>query len=187
MVRWLRVCISFVPRWLTLSVHAQPPAPLIPLVPLLAPRSVCSMAWSKMNETELHLAKKWYMEDGESTATIAERLGRDQSTITRLLVKRKARKSQGRPPVLTAAVVDNLEKRLNDMVVKADGKYEVTVAMLKKVISLQGHNACDLEQVALAWDLLQTIATEANLNGRRCGCQEEVRDRLLCHVSVVVE
>ena len=95
-------------------------------------RSVCSMAWSKMNGTELHLAKKWCVEDGESTATIAERLGRDQSTITRLLVKRKARKSQGRPPVLTAAVVDNLEKRLNDMVVKADGKCEVTVAMLKK-------------------------------------------------------
>ena len=85
-----------------------------------------------MNPTEVHLAKKWYVEDGESTATIAERLGRDQSTITRLLVQRKVRKAQGRPPVLTTVVVDRLEKRLNDMIIKADGKCEVTVAMLKK-------------------------------------------------------
>ena len=32
---------------------------------------------------------------------------------------------------MTAAVVDRLEKRLSDTVVKADGKCQVTVAMLK--------------------------------------------------------
>lgn len=85
-----------------------------------------------MSDTELKLAKKLYIEDGESTATIAERLGRDQSTITRLLVKRQVRKVQGRPQALTSAAVDRLETRMSDMVAKADSKYEVTVAMLKK-------------------------------------------------------
>ena len=109
--------------FVALSSHAAL-RPLVPLGPACPSRAACSMAWSKMNETELHLAKKWYVEDGESTATIAERLGRNQSTITRLLVKRKVRKAQGRPPVLTAAVVDRLENRLSDMIVKADGKCE---------------------------------------------------------------
>ena len=90
------------------------------------------MTWSKMCEKEVSLAKKWYVEDGESSATIAQRLGRNQSTITRLVVQRKKRRTQGRPPALTVAAVDRLEKRLDDMIIKADGQYEVTVSMLKR-------------------------------------------------------
>ncbi len=36
------------------------------------------------------------------------------------------------PPALTTAAVDRLEKKLEEMVVKADGQYEVTVTMLKR-------------------------------------------------------
>ena len=69
------------------------------------------MTWSKMCDKEVSLAKKWYVEDGESTAKIAQRLGRNQGTITRLVVQRKKRLTQGRPPALTAAAVDRLEKK----------------------------------------------------------------------------
>ena len=55
------------------------------------------MAWSKMSQTELRVAKKRYVEDGETTAAMAERLGWDQTTVTRWLVKRKVGKTQGRP------------------------------------------------------------------------------------------
>ena len=46
------------------------------------------MAWSKLTDTEIKLARKWYVEDNEAAATIAERLGRDRSTITRLVIRR---------------------------------------------------------------------------------------------------
>ena len=88
-------------------------------------------AWQKMTEGEVKLAKKWYV-DGETTAEIADRLSRDQSTITRLLVKRVPRKKQGRKALLDEAAVDKLADKLNSMVEKADGKYEVTAAALKR-------------------------------------------------------
>ena len=84
-----------------------------------------------MTEGEVKLAKKWYV-DGETTAEIADRLSRDQSTITRLLVKRVPRKKQGRKALLDEAAVDKLADKLNSMVEKADGKYEVTAAALKR-------------------------------------------------------
>ena len=58
--------------------------------------------------------------------------GRDQSTITRLLVKRLPRKKQGRKAILSSVAVDRLEAKLEAMVQKADGRYEVTVAALKR-------------------------------------------------------
>ena len=85
----------------------------------------------KLTDTEVMLAKKWYI-DGETTAEIAERLGRSQSTITRLLVKRVARKKQGRKAALNTTAVDKLEAKLVAMVKRADGRYEVTVAALKR-------------------------------------------------------
>ena len=88
-------------------------------------------SWTKMTDVELGLAKKWYV-DGTTTAEIAERLGRNQSTITRLLVKRVARKKQGRRAILTSAAVDKLEAKLEAMIEKANGRYEVTVAALRR-------------------------------------------------------
>ena len=85
----------------------------------------------KLTDTEVMLAKKWYI-DGETTAEIAERLGRSQSTITRLLVKRVARKKQGRKAALNTTAVDKLEAKLVAMVKRADGRYEVTVAALRR-------------------------------------------------------
>lgn len=103
-----------------------PPSNLEPL------RAFAAMSsWKKMTPSEVALAKQWHV-DGESTAEIAERLGRNQSSITRLLVKRLPRKKQGRKSVLQKAAVDKLEAKLQSMILKADGKYVVTVAALKR-------------------------------------------------------
>ena len=85
-----------------------------------------------MAPAEMMLAKKWYAEEGLGSVKIAQRLGRDPSTISRLLVKKKPRKPQGRKPLLSAHTVDKLEAKLEMMVRKADSQYEVTVAMLKR-------------------------------------------------------
>ena len=88
--------------------------------------------WKKLSGEEIRLAKKWYADESLSPNTIAERLDRDKSTLTRLLVKQAPRERQGRPLALTTPQVDLLEKRLHDLIVKADGRYEVTASMLKK-------------------------------------------------------
>ena len=49
------------------------------------------MVGQRLSKEELRLEKKWYLEDSRSPREITERLGRDKSTMTRLLVKRVAR------------------------------------------------------------------------------------------------
>ena len=85
-----------------------------------------------MAQTEISLAKKWYVEDNQSTGEIAKRLGRDPSTISRLVVKRVPRKVQGRKRLLPSVAVDKLQAKLDGMILKADGQHEVTVGMLKR-------------------------------------------------------
>ena len=89
-----------------------------------------------MNETEIKLAKQWHL-DSVATAEIARRLGRDQSTITRLLIQRRPRKAQGRKKVLTDKVMDRAVAKLDAMIEKADGDTMVTAAMLKRACRLK--------------------------------------------------
>ena len=88
--------------------------------------------WKKLSAEEIRLARLWYIEDRLKPSEIAARLKRDKSAITRLLVKQAPRSQQGAPPKLTSAQVDFLVKRLDEMIVKADCKYAVTVVMLKR-------------------------------------------------------
>ena len=88
--------------------------------------------WTKLSSEEQRLAKKWYWEDSKTPGAIAKLLGRDKSTLTRLLVKQVARKKQGRPRALTEADIDFLERRLHELIVKSMGKYHVTAAMVKR-------------------------------------------------------
>ena len=48
-----------------------------------------------MAAAEMTLAKKWFVEDGESPMDIARRLGCITCTLTRLLIQRMARKRHG--------------------------------------------------------------------------------------------
>ena len=135
------------------------------------------MAWSKVSPTEVHLAKKWHVEDDESTATIAEHLGRDQPTITRLLLKRKVSKAQGRPPVLTAAVVDRMENRLSDMTLEADGKCEVTVATLKKSSRCKAIMRPILDKLHARWVYFRPLRQQPTLTDEDVVAKKEVRLR----------
>ena len=90
------------------------------------------MKWAKMTSTEIWLAKKWYMEENMSAGKIAKRLGRDPSTVSRLVVKRVPQRKQGRVPLLDSSTVDKLEAKLEAMLQKADVRYDVTVTMLKR-------------------------------------------------------
>jgi transposase len=88
--------------------------------------------WKKLSDEEKRLATGWFTEDMLTPAEIAERLGRNKCTLTRLLVKMVVSKKQGRPKVLTEPQVDFLVKRLDQLIVKANATYHVTVKMLKK-------------------------------------------------------
>ena len=78
------------------------------------------------------MASKWYLEQGKTPSEIAGLLDRDKSTLTRFFVKQVARKKQGRPPALSEADIDFLERRLHQLIVKCMGKYHVTAAMVKR-------------------------------------------------------
>lgn len=59
-------------------------------------------------------------------------LGRDLSSINRLLAQKKEPRSTGRPLALTNDQVDHIEATLNKMIDKADGAYEVTLPAILK-------------------------------------------------------
>jgi hypothetical protein len=99
--------------------------------------SMPAAGWKKMSEEEIRLARAWYNDDKEVPSEIAERLGRDKSVITRLLVKKVVRQKQGPPTLLTDAQVDFMVKRLDELVRKANCKYHVTADMLKRSTRLK--------------------------------------------------
>ena len=78
-------------------------------------------------------------------ATIAQRLGRNQSAITRLAVQRKKRQTQGRPPAVTVAALDRLAKSLVEMIV--DGQGEVAVSMLKRSARCKATERANLDKL----------------------------------------
>ncbi len=88
--------------------------------------------WTKLSQDEIRLAFQWYDDHDLAPSEIAKRLDRDKSVITRLVIKRVLRRKQGRPVKLTKAQVQFLKKKLDELIRKADAKYTVTVAMLKK-------------------------------------------------------
>ena len=92
--------------------------------------------WTKLSPEEIRLAQVWY-QDTVEPSEIAERLGRDKSTITRLCVAKCDRKVQGRPPAMSDAQVDFMVRRLDQLVHKAKGRYHVTAAMLRKSCRLE--------------------------------------------------
>ncbi|CAE7522337.1 F52C9.6 [Symbiodinium sp. CCMP2592] len=99
--------------------------------------------WTKMSEEQRELARDWYSR-GKKPSEIAELLGRDTSTMTRLLCMQKQPKKQGRPKALTTAQVDLLERRLDELIVKVDGATTITVETLKKATKSKASTQCIL-------------------------------------------
>ena len=90
------------------------------------------MPGSSLSPDEERLAKDWKINDNMAPSKIAGLLRRDKSTITRLLKRTVPRKKRGPKLMLTDAQVDALVAKMKDMIAKANGRWEVTVAMLKK-------------------------------------------------------
>ena len=90
------------------------------------------MPGSSLSPDEERLAKDWQINDNMAPSKIAGLLRRDKSTITRLLKRTVPRKKRGPKLMLTEAQVDALVAKMKDMIAKANGRWEVTVAMLKK-------------------------------------------------------
>ena len=92
-----------------------------------------------MSSEEIRLAKTWFNDDEEAPSAIAKRLKRNKSTITRLFAigktgrRRKVfqKRGRGRAPMLTHAKIEALKVKLDEMIVKAKGRWEVTLDMLK--------------------------------------------------------
>jgi hypothetical protein len=127
--------------------------------------------WKKMSEEEIRLAKAWYNDDNEAPSDIAERLGRDKSVITRLLVKKVVRQKQGPPTLLTDAQVDFIVKRLDELIRKANCKYHVTADMLKRSTRLK-----------VTVRTMQTALRKRNIYFRKlrekpCLTEQDVKDR----------
>ena len=93
-----------------------------------------------MSADEVRLIKQWTVEEELPSSHIAKRLKRDKSTITRFLAMRSTRKvkkgqqkgRRGPARMLTDMQVMALKEKLEDVIKKANGDYEVTAAMLKK-------------------------------------------------------
>ena len=97
--------------------------------------------WTKLSSHEMQQAKQWY-DNGDSCTEIAEKLGRDRSVITRLLVKQVPRLQQGRPAALTKGNIAFMKRKLAQLVKTADCRYTVTVAMLKKACNFKVSERC---------------------------------------------
>ena len=88
-----------------------------------------------LTAAEIAMVRKLYHEKDMSPKDIAHIYDRDRSTITRILFIRKKPKKAGRKPCLSKEQVDNLVKRLDEMVASTAGKQhpeEITVAKLKR-------------------------------------------------------
>ena len=78
------------------------------------------MVWKKLSETDVTLSKRWYLEAGQSAVQIAKRLGRSPSIISRLVIKRRPLKVQGRKPLLIKGKVDKVVAKAEAMIHMAE-------------------------------------------------------------------
>lgn len=88
------------------------------------------MPTPRLQEGEKKIIFEMHRKRKMSPAEIAKSLGRNKSTITRLLYRKPSMRRVGRPALLTKTQVDNIVKRLDQMI--AEGKGQITCAMLKK-------------------------------------------------------
>ena len=100
--------------------------------------------FTKLSAKELDLAKEWFRND-VPPKEIAARLQRDKSTITRRLgFHAKPLIKQGRKPIVTEQQIERFEKRLDEMIEKANGEYQVTYEMVRRSLRLK----CSIRTIA---------------------------------------
>ena len=108
------------------------------------------MVWKKLSATDVTLSKRWYLEAGQSAVQIAKRLGRSPSTSSRLVIKRRPLKVQGRKPLLSKGKVDRLVAKTGAMIHENDSELEVNVSMNQGRITLQSGDSHHPVEVGFA-------------------------------------
>ena len=93
-------------------------------------------AWKKLTLEELNVAKQLYAKDMDPSK-IAALLGRSKSTLARRLCLRMPLTKQGPRTSITKAQVDKVEKRMDEMIVKANGEEPVSVAQVMRSCRLK--------------------------------------------------
>ena len=126
--------------------------------------------WSKFIEQELTIAKNMFAQD-IPPSQIADILGKSRSAVTRRLCKRTALKKQGRPITVTEQKVDKVEKRLDEMIVKANGETPVTIGMAKRSCRLECNDKTLLNKLHQRGVYLRPMREKPTLT------EQDVKDR----------
>ena len=97
--------------------------------------------YKQITPTEIDLANKW-RQQGKSLGVVAALLGRSKEAVrentTPAIVKKKAMKVKGRPPLITDAKFEKIRVMTENMVKVADCRWEVTLAMVKRKAQFKG-------------------------------------------------
>ena len=132
------------------------------------------MPGKQLSDQEIAYIRQWRY------ATIARRLGRNKSTVTRFLGKQSVGKwkdgvkkgRRGPPRKLTKRKVAAVALKLEELVKKARGKYEVTAAMVRKSARVKVSPKVMMkrlrEQQGTKWHRMRTkpMLTEADIKSR---------------------
>ena len=94
---------------------------------------------ARMTPDENRIARDMHAR-GSIPSHIADHLGRERSTITRLLSQAGPSPRQGRPQAISDAHVARAVHVMEDMIAEADGEYEVTVSMVRRRARLRCHD-----------------------------------------------
>jgi hypothetical protein len=87
---------------------------------------------ARMGPDEKRLVREMHFDRHMRPTDIAKAVGRDLSSICRLLAQKKAPNPSGGRAALSTQQIDRAAKVLEEMIDKADGCAEITVPMLKK-------------------------------------------------------
>jgi len=93
----------------------------------------------RMSPDEKRIAREMHFDRKMRPTDIAAALGRDLSSVCRLLAQKKAPQPIGRPKALTDSQIDHVVEVLEKMIDEADACYEVTLPMVMRRCRLTKH------------------------------------------------
>lgn len=85
-----------------------------------------------MSTEEKAIVRRMHFEQGLTPSEVAAATGRTLGTVCRTLQAKSKKKALGRPVKLTEKKIDSVVKTMRTMIQQADGKKEITIAMVMK-------------------------------------------------------
>jgi hypothetical protein len=84
----------------------------------------------RMSAEEKAMVRRMHFDQGLSPSEVAEATGRTLGTVCRTLQAKSMKKVLGRPVKLSEKKIDSIVKTMRTMIQQADGKKEITIAMV---------------------------------------------------------